>query len=148
MAHTYSNIVYHIVFSTKDRLPLMTKERRSELFAYIGGLVKEKNGKLLIINGMDDHVHLLVMLPATICISDAMRFIKANSSRWMKERFGKPFAWQTGFGVFSVSRSGVETVAKYIRDQEIHHRKFDFRTEFVALLNKNGVEYDPEYLWR
>lgn len=114
----------------------------------MAALVKEKNGKLLIIDGMDDHVHMLIMLPPTVCVSDAMRFIKANSSRWMKERSGKPFAWQTGFGVFSVSRSGVESVAKYIRDQEIHHRKFDFREEFVALLNKNGVEYDPEYLWR
>ena len=76
-----------------------------------------------------------------------MRFVKANSSRWMKERFRKPFAWQKGFGAFSVSRSNVDAVAKYIRDQEAHHRKFDFKAEFVTLLDKNGVDYDDRYLW-
>ena len=147
MSHTYSNLVYHIVFSTQGHLPLITNEIKAELYAYMGGLVKELNGKPLIINGIADHVHMLIVLPPNVSVSDAMRFVKANSSRWMKERFGKPFAWQKGFGVFSVSRSGVDAVAKYIRDQEIHHRKFDFRTEFVSLLEKNGVEYDDKYLW-
>ena len=147
MSHTYSNLVYHIVFSTQGHLPLITNEIKAELYAYMGGLVKELNGKPLIINGIADHVHMLIVLPPNVSVSDVMRFVKANSSRWMKERFGKPFAWQKGFGVFSVSRSGVDAVAKYIRDQEIHHRKFDFRTEFVSLLEKNGVEYDDKYLW-
>ena len=147
MSHTYSNLVYHIVFSTQGHLPLITNEIKSELYAYIGGLVKELNGKPLIINGIADHVHMLIVLPPNVSVSDAMRFVKANSSRWMKVRFGKPFAWQKGFGVFSVSRSGVDAVAKYIRDQEIHHAKFDFRTEFVSLLEKNGVDYDEKYLW-
>ena len=147
MSHTYSNLVYHIVFSTQGHLPLITNEIKAELYAYMGGLVNELNGRPLIIDGIADHVHMLIVLPPNVSVSDAMRFVKANSSRWMKERFGKPFAWQKGFGVFSVSRSGVDAVAKYIRDQEIHHAKFDFRTEFVSLLEKNGVDYDEKYLW-
>ena len=90
---------------------------------------------------------MLILLPPNVSVSDAMRFIKANSSRWMKERFGKPFVWQKGYGAFGVSRSNVDSVAKYIRDQEEHHRKFDFKTEFVSLLKKNDVDYDDRYLW-
>lgn len=81
-------------------------------------------------------------------IHELMKFVKANSSRWMKHRFGKPFAWQKGFGAFSVSRSGVSAVAKYIRDQEIHHRKMDYRNEFVSFLLKNQVDFDEEVLWK
>ena len=105
MSHTHTNLLIHIVFSTQGFLPLITNEIKAELFAYMGGLVKELNGKPIIINGMADHVHLLVLLPPNVSISDSMRFIKANSSRWVKERFGKKFAWQKGYGAFSVSRS-------------------------------------------
>ena len=119
----------------------------AEVFAYMGGLVKELKGLPIIINGIEDHVHLLTLLPPNVSVSDAMRFVKANSSRWIKERFGKPFAWQKGFGSFSVSRSNVDAVVKYIRGQEEHHRRFDFKTEFVSLLDKNGVDYDDKYLW-
>ncbi|MBP9665283.1 MAG: IS200/IS605 family transposase [Pyrinomonadaceae bacterium] len=147
MAHTYTNLLSHIVFSTQGRLPLITDEIRTELFAYLGGLVRELKGKAIIVNGLSDHVHLLILLPPNVSISDAMRFIKANSSRWVKERFGSKFAWQKGFGAFSVSRSNVDAVVKYIRDQEEHHRRFDFRAEFVSLLDKSGIEYDQRYLW-
>jgi REP element-mobilizing transposase RayT len=148
MAHTYSNHLYHIVFSTKERISLIKKEQKAELHAYISSLVNEKGGKILIINSMPDHVHMLIVLPPDIAVSDVLKFVKANSSRWMKGRFGKPFAWQKGFGSFTVSRSGVDAVAKYIRDQEIHHRKMDFRNEFVTFLAKNEVEFDEEFLWR
>lgn len=97
---------------------------------------------------MSNHVHILTAQPANLHVSDAMKFVKANSSRWMKERFKTSFAWQRGFGAFSVSRSNVDAVAKYIRDQEEHHRKFNFEKEYVSLLEKNGVEYDLEYLWK
>ncbi|HMO82143.1 MAG TPA: IS200/IS605 family transposase [Pyrinomonadaceae bacterium] len=147
MSHTHTNLLTHIVFSTQGFLPLITSEMKRELFAYMGGLVKELKGKPIIINGMSDHVHLFVLLPPNVSISDAMRFLKANSSRWVKERFGKKFAWQKGFGAFSVSRSNADAVAKYIRDQERHHKGFDLKTEFVSLLNKNGVDYDERYLW-
>lgn len=148
MAHTYSNHVFHIVFSTQGRLPLIGVERKSELHAYITSLVKEKGGKVLIINSMPDHVHILVVLPPDLSVSDLMNFVKSNSSRWMKERFEAKFAWQKGFGSFTVSRSGVNAVAEYIRDQEIHHRGMKYEDEFVSLLRKNEVEFDEEFLWK
>ena len=147
MSRTHTNLLIHIVFSTKGHLPLITSAVKSELFAYMGGLVKELKGKPIIINGMSDHVHMLILLPPNVSTSDAMRFVKANSSRWFKERFGKKFAWQKGFGAFSVSRSNVDAVVKYIKNQEQHHKRFDFKTEFVSLLDKNDVEYDERYLW-
>jgi len=147
MSHTHTNLLFHIVFSTQGHRPLLKPETRDELFAYMSGLIKEKKGKPIIINGVDDHAHLLFSLPPDVSVSDSMRFVKANSSRWMKQRFGQPFAWQKGFGAFSVSRSNVDAVARYIRNQEVHHRKFDFKTEFVSLLNKNDAEYDPDRLW-
>ena len=147
MARTHANLLVHIVFSTQGRVPSLKENIRAELFAYMGGLVKELKGKPIMINGIDDHVHLLILLPPNVSVSDAMRFVKANSSRWIKARFQKPFAWQQGFGAFGVSRSNVDAVAKYIRDQEAHHRKFDFKSEFVSLLDKNGVDYDEKYLW-
>jgi REP element-mobilizing transposase RayT len=143
MSHTCTNLIAHLVFSTKDRPPLITGEIRAELFAYLGGLVRESKGKTMAVNGMPDHVHLLVVSPP----AEAMRFVKANSSKWVTERFGIPFAWQTGYGAFSVSRSGVPNVVKYIAEQEAHHRKFDFRGEFVALLEKSEVDFDEKYLW-
>lgn len=147
MAHTHTNLLTHIVFGTQARLPLITADIKAELFAYMSGLVKELKGKAIIINGVLDHVHLLIMLPPNVHVSDAMRFVKANSSRWVKERFNKKFAWQKGFGAFSVSRSGVDAVVKYIADQERHHQKSDFRAEYVSLLDKNEVDYDEKYLW-
>ena len=128
-------------------MPQITSEIMAELFAYMGGLVKELKGIPIIINGMADHVHLLILLPPNVSVSDAMRFVKVNSSRWVKEKFGKKFAWQKGFGAFSVSRSNVDAVVKYIKDQEQHHKGFDFKTEFISLLDKNDVEYDERDLW-
>lgn len=148
MSHTFTNLLTHLVFGTKDRLPLIDAEMKFELFPYLGGLVKELKGKPLAIGGMPDHVHLLVALPPTVSVAEAMRFVKANSSKWATKRFDKSFAWQTGYGAFSVSRSGVPNVIKYIEEQETHHRKFDFRKEFLALLRKYEVEFDERYLWR
>jgi REP element-mobilizing transposase RayT len=148
MSHTYSNHLYHIVFSTKERIALIRNEYKPELHAYISTLIEEKGGRVLIINSIPDHVHILIVLPPDVSVSDLMKFVKANSSRWMKQRFGKPFAWQKGFGSFTVSRSGIDAVLKYIRDQEIHHRKMDYRDEFVSMLEKNHVEFDEEFLWR
>lgn len=148
MAHTYSNLIYHIVFSTQDRLPIIANEGKAELHAYLSELAKEKGGRILVVNSVPDHVHMLVVLPPDLSVSDLMKFVKANSSRWMKKRFGKPFAWQKGFGVFTVSRSGLDNAAQYIRNQEIHHQKMDYREEFVVLLDKNEVDFDNALLWR
>jgi REP-associated tyrosine transposase len=103
MSHTYTNLIFHIVFSTQGHLPYIKKEYRQELFACLGAPIKEKGGMPVIINGVDDHVHLLILLPPDLSVSEAMKFVKANSSRWMKERFGKPFAWQKGFGAQRLS---------------------------------------------
>ena len=148
MPHTYTNLLTHLVFGTKERLPLISNEIKTQLLAYIGGLIKELKGKPVIINGMSDHVHLLVSLPPTVDVSKAMNFIKANSSKWVSQKFSKPFEWQKGYGAFSVSRSNVDAVVKYIQNQEQHHQKFDFRTEFVALLQKNDVDFDEQFLWK
>ncbi len=147
MSHTYSTLIFHVVFSTKGHAPVIVGRFRQELYPYMAALIREQKGRPLIINGVDDHVHILMELPPSVCLSTAMRFIKANSSRWASEKFHIAFSWQTGFGAFSVSRSGVEAVSSYIRDQETHHKKFDFKREFEMLLDKNGVEYDTRYLW-
>jgi putative transposase len=148
MAHTYSNLIYHFIFSTQGRLPSINSDQKSELHAYLAGLVNEKRGRLLVVNNMPDHLHMLVVLPPDSSPSELMKFVKANSSRWMRQRFEKPFAWQKGFGVFTVSRSGIDGVAKYIRDQEVHHKKMDYRSEFVMFLAKNDVEFDEALLWK
>ena len=148
MSHTYTNLITHNVFSTKDRTELINDEIKTELHAYLGGLVKELKGKPIKVGGINDHVHILASLPPTVSTSDAMRFIKANSSKWVSERFNKPFEWQKGYGAFSVSRSGLEAVADYIKDQVEHHKKFDFRDEFLSLLRKYEVEFDENFLWK
>ena len=115
----------------------------------LGGLTRELKGKALAINGMEEHVHLLVSLPPTISVSDALRFIKANSCKWVHEKWPQrsTFAWQLGYGAFSVSKSNVPEVVDYIRNQEEHHRKNNYQEEFLALLRKHGVEYDERYVW-
>lgn len=148
MSHTYTNLITHSVFSTKDRIPLINDQIKNELHAYLGGLVKELKGKPIKINGMNDHIHILASLPPTVSTSDAMRFIKANSSKWVSEKFNKPFQWQKGYGAFSISRSGMDAVVKYIENQEEHHKKFDFREEFLALLRKYEVGFDEKFLWK
>ncbi len=149
MSHTFTHLLTHIVFSTKERVPCITIEMQSELYPYLGGLTRELNGKAYIINGIEDHIHLLVSLPPTVSISEALKFIKANSSGWLGKRFGKRnfVGWQVGYGAFSVSKSNVSDVISYIRNQKEHHKKFDFKAEFISLLKKHEIEYDERYIW-
>jgi len=134
MAHSYTKLIFHIVFSTKDRVAHLGPELRPRLLAYIGGTA--------------DHVHLLAILPPTVALSDVMRTVKANSSKWMHEQMGRrTFSWQAGYGAFSVSRSNVDSVTRYIASQEEHHKKTAFQDEFIALMEKHGVEYDERYVW-
>jgi putative transposase len=151
MAGTYTNLLYHLVFSTKERKELIKKEFQEELYKYIGGIVRGEGGVLLEIGGMPDHVHLLAKLKPTRAVSDILRQIKANSSKWLNDehkRFRiRKFAWQEGYAAFSVSESQVWRVKKYIRGQEEHHKRTDFKTELIALLEKHRVEYDERYLW-
>lgn len=149
MAHTYTNILYHVVFSTKNRDPHIDDKLRPQLWPYIGGILREINGKALTVNGTTDHVRMLVLLPATLSIADAMRLVKTNSSRWIHEKWParRTFGWQRGYGAFSVSESNRDSVTRYIANQEEHHRKTTFKEEFIALLERHGIEYDPRYVW-
>jgi REP element-mobilizing transposase RayT len=147
MSHTSGNILLHLIFSTSERRPVIRPEFRDDLFAYVGGIVREMRGSALIVNGMEDYVHLLVRIRPAQSAAEIMRVLKANSSRWVREKWSPDFAWQTGYGVFSVSESSVESVTQYIARQEEHHKKHSFQEEFVAFLKKNNVAYDPKYLW-
>jgi REP element-mobilizing transposase RayT len=150
MSSTLANLTYHIVFSTKFREPLITPELRAELYSYIGGVVRNKGGALIRIGGVADHLHLVVRLRPDIALSDLVRLVKANSSKWVNERGltgGGRFAWQAGYGAFTVSPSQLPALIGYVERQEEHHRLRPFREELVAILEKHGVEYDERYLF-
>jgi REP-associated tyrosine transposase len=118
------------------------------LLAYLGGIVRKLNGKLIASNAPPDHVHCLLSLPPTLAVADALCVLKTNSSVWVHERRRRPaFAWQTGYGAFSVSQSNAAAVVGYIRDQDQHHRRVSFQEEFVALLKRHGISYDERYIW-
>ncbi|MFL6234360.1 MAG: IS200/IS605 family transposase [Thermoanaerobaculia bacterium] len=148
MANTFTNVLYHIVFSTKDRIPAIHGEMRERLYEYIGGIVRGERGVLLEIGGVPDHVHLMVKLKSDMAVAEMVRLMKSNSSKWLNERDGARahFEWQTGYGAFSVSESQVRKVRSYIQTQESHHAKVSFRDEFITLLKKHGIEYYERYL--
>ncbi len=140
-----SSLHVHLVFGTKDRRQTITDRLRPKLHAYLGGIMRELHAKPVIVNGTGDHIHMLVTIPATLCVADLARVVKANSSKWIKEHGA--FAWQKGYAAFTVSTSRMPAVVTYIRNQEEHHRKRSFEDEFIALLKRHGVTYDPKYLW-
>ena len=149
MAGTYSQLLYHIIFSTKQRMPLISESWESELHRYLGGIAKGEGGVPNEINGVSDHVHLLIKLKPTLAVSDFLRKLKTNSSKWINEThaLNHKFHWQDGFAAFSVSTSRSEIVAKYIRNQKTHHQKKTFKDEFLTLLKKHNVDYDDRYIW-
>jgi putative transposase len=148
MSHTFTNLLTHVIFSTKDREPLITAALHDDLLAYLGGIVRELGGVLRTANARPDQVHLLCSLPPTVATSDALRVVKTNSSRWVHRSRSFPgFDWQTGYGAFSVSQSLASAVVQYIGNQEKHHRGVTFQEEFVAFLKKHGVAYDERYIW-
>jgi putative transposase len=148
MGHSYCSSLYHCVFSTKDRRKIIAPELRDRLWAYIGGVARERELTALAVGGTDDHAHLLVAIPATVAVATAMRLIKAGSSHWMRETCGvTQFAWQEGYGAFSIGHSQIEATVEYISRQEQHHLKHDFQAEFLAILKKHQIEYDPRYVW-
>jgi REP element-mobilizing transposase RayT len=150
MAHTFSHLAVHIVFGTKDRTPIIVPTIKTELHAYLGGIIREEGCKAISINGTEDHVHILVTLGPTKAMSDLMRVVKSNSSRWVHEKWPERagFGWQQGYGAFSVSRSAMQDVEGYIARQEEHHRKISFEQEFIMLLKKHDIAYDENYLWK
>jgi putative transposase len=149
MPQSYTNLVYHIVFATKNRQPLINENIKSRLYDYIGGTIRKQGGIALAINGMEDHVHVLTKLRPDKSVSSVLRDLKANSSGWLHEVFPelKDFSWQNGYGAFTVSASQIERVKEYIANQEKHHQNFGtFRDEFIKLLIANEIEFDEKYL--
>ncbi len=146
---TYTNLLFHIIYSAKYRKRSIRPEWQDDLYGYIGGIVREQKGTLLKIGGVEDHVHLLAKLSPTIAISDVLRKIKANSSKWVNERSDvtRKFEWQSGYAAFSVSESQMPSVSEYIANQEEHHRKKTFEEEFLAILNKHNIEFDMRYVF-
>jgi REP element-mobilizing transposase RayT len=149
MADTYSQIYIQIVFAVKNRLNLIHQDWKNDLYKYITGICTKHEQKLIAINGMPDHVHILVGLRPTMAVSELVQHIKANSSRfinsqnWLKSKF----YWQEGFGAFSYGQSQLDAVAKYIANQEIHHTKKTFKEEYFDFLKKFQIEYDEKYLF-
>ncbi|HEY7402729.1 MAG TPA: IS200/IS605 family transposase [Candidatus Angelobacter sp.] len=146
MSHTYSQNYQHIVFSTKDRRRLISKSMQPKLWSYIAGIGRNHGFLVLANGGMEDHVHLLIQLPPVLSVAEAVSLVKTNSSRWMNDH-GMSFAWQEGYGDFSVSKSNLGAVERYIANQEQHHRKMTFEEEFLGLLKKHGIEFDPKYVF-
>jgi REP element-mobilizing transposase RayT len=149
MSRTYSHLLFHVVFGTAVRAPLITGEIRDDLFEYMGGIIREMGAVPKTINGMPDHVHILVSMPLTATIPDLVRVIKANSSRWVHEKWPerRRFGWQKGYAVFSVSHSVASQLVRYINTQEEHHRERTFEAEYRALLKLHNIEFDERYLW-
>ena len=148
MSQSFTNLLYHIIFSTKDRRPIITIDHQPRLYEYIGGILRGVGGISLGINGVDDHVHVLAKLRPDRALSDVLRELKSNASGWMHNVFPRlrDFSWQRGYAAFTVSQSRVEQVQRYIARQKEHHKKLSFRDEFIRFLNANRIEYDERYL--
>jgi putative transposase len=149
MAGKYLSLLVHFTWSTAGREPWIETEMREDLYSYIGGIMKNKKAKLISAGGMFDHIHLYASMPSTISVADFVNAVKSNSSRWVHESYSRlrNFAWQEGYGAFSVSKSEEGKVVRYISNQEDHHRKRTFKEELIGLLEKHGIEYDKRYIW-
>ena len=146
MSHSYSQNHIHLVFSTKERRSLIDEQLKPRLWAYIAAICKNQQLLPFAVGGMSDHVHVLFRLPPTITLVRAVTLIKSNSSKWIRGK-GLRFAWQEGYGAFSVSSSNIDAVIRYINNQEKHHRKFTFEQEFIAMLKKHDIPFDPKYVF-
>jgi Transposase and inactivated derivatives len=148
MSQSFTNLLYHIIFSTKDRRPLIKLECQPRLYDYIGGIIRGVGGISLGINGTDDHVHVLAKLRPDKALSDVLRDLKSNATGWMHDVFPRlmDFHWQRGYAAFTVSQSNLKQVQQYIASQKEHHQKLSFRDEFITFLKANGIEYDERYI--
>lgn len=138
---------FHLVFSTKDRRRIIAPDWEPRLHAYMGGIVKGLDGVPLKIGGVEDHIHVLVSLKSKHRLDYFLRDLKADSSEWVHKEVMKLFEWQKGYGAFSVSPTAVPAVQRYIENQKEHHRRVDFKAEYMELLKKSGVEFDEKFLW-
>ena len=148
MGQSLTCLHYHIIFSTKNRVPQITSELRERLYDYMGGIIKRERGLLFGAGGTDDHVHFLVSFPAQPSVADFLRLMKTNSSKWVHETFEehRAFAWQSGYGAFSVSRSNDDEVRQYIASQQEHHRRMTFQEEFLGFLRRHQIAYDERHI--
>ena len=147
MSHTYVVLLVHCVFSTKNRRPLISEDMQPRLWSFIGGIARKNGFKALVVGGAADHLHVLLSLPATVPLAKAVQIVKGASSHWMNDTLKKGFAWQEGYGAFTIGISQKLGTVAYIQSQAEHHRKRNFQEEFLAFLRKHNVEYDPRYVW-
>ena len=147
--HSFVSCYLHCVLSTKHRQPLINADLQARLWPYLGGIARENHLKALCIGGEADHVHALLSLPSTLAVAKAVQLLKGNSSKWIHETFPdrRDFAWQEGYGAFSIGVSGIADTTAYIQGQAGHHRKKTFQEEFIAFLKKHGMEYEEATLW-
>jgi len=149
MAQSLSNILIHMIFSTKNREPVILPEIAQQLYSYMSATAREYGSYVHEIGGVEDHVHILLSLPRTISVSELVENIKKTSSKWIKTKGNvyTAFAWQGGYGAFSIGQSGYENLRTYIQTQKDHHKKISFQEEYRMFLKKYGVPYDEKYLW-
>ncbi len=150
MAQTLVSLMAHVIFSTKNREPFITPDIEPELFAYLGGILKNHGSRLLDAGGTADHVHLLISQSKNVSLSSLMKDVKKDSSSWIKTkgRQFRNFHWQDGYGAFSIGRSEIPALKKYISGQKEHHRKRTFQEELIAFFDEYGIAYDERYLWK
>ena len=149
MGHTYVSNLVHYVFSTKHRQKLITLQLEERLWPYMGGIARENSMKALSIGGTDDHLHMLLSLPATISVAKAVQLIKGGSSKWVHDQFRqyRDFGWQEGYGAFSYGHSQLDTIIRYIQNQEKHHSRRSFRHEYLTLLRKFDIAFEDKYVF-
>jgi REP element-mobilizing transposase RayT len=149
MANTYASLYYHIVFSTKRRQPFLMGDLQDRVWAYLGGIARENKMTAIAVGGMSDHTHILLWMRPTQVVSKAVQLLKGGSSLWIHRTLPhvSQFAWQDGYGAFTVCRRHTEDVEAYIRNQKEHHRGMTFREEYLEFLKEHGVEFDERYVW-
>jgi putative transposase len=149
MANTYSNLFYHIVFSTKGRADLIHPDIEQRVHAYLGGIARKHGTAAVQVGGIENHIHALMMAKPIHSPSQIAQWLKGESSKWIHATFSEldTFGWQDGFGVFTVSKSNVPDVVEYIKDQRVHHAKQSFEDEYISMLKLNGIDYDERYVF-
>lgn len=146
MSHSYSSNRIHLIFSTKNREKCRSEELQNKLWPYMAGIARNHGFEAIKVGGVEDHAHALLVLPATMPLAKAIQTLKSCSSKWLNESASKQFSWQEGYGAFSVSASQTNGVITYIENQREHHAKKSFEEEFVSLLKRYGVNYDPAHV--
>jgi REP element-mobilizing transposase RayT len=149
MANTYASLLYHLVFSTKNREPLISLGIEQRVWSYIGGIARKHQMSALQVGGIEDHVHALILAPPTLSVSQIAQLVKGESSKWIHEEFHalRDFRWQDGYGAFTVNKQSIDRVMSYIKNQREHHRRLSFQEEYLRFLQKSGIKFDERFLW-